>query len=261
MTFLTDQSIYQWPQYYDWTSEGLDHDTFYYLELAKQTGGPVLELGCGTGRVALAIAREGVEVVGLDVEAKMLEYANAKASALGIEDRVTWIHSDMSDFNLSKTFPLIIIPYRSFQHLDTVQMQMNALQAIRHHLDDEGLFAFNLFVPLHAELQSIDNEYAFRGNFSVPGSDEQVDVYDFSEVDYFNQIIQIYRYYERFTHTGKSLERLRTRMKIRYTYPQELEHLLARQGFRVRARYGDFLRGSFHPNSYELIMEAEKNRQ
>lgn len=73
-----DFHTYDWPDYYDWTSTGLDHDITYYTELAKQQGGPVLELGCGTGRCTLAIAREGIPVVGLDLSEPMLKRAEKR---------------------------------------------------------------------------------------------------------------------------------------------------------------------------------------
>lgn len=255
---MTEQTIYQWPHYYDWTSEGLEHDTSFYVELAKQSGGPVLELGCGTGRISLAIAREGIKVVGLDRELKMLEQAQRKAKAMGLSSMIDWENQDIAHFQLQQKFPLIIIPYRSFQHLCTVSEQTSALHTIHEHLMDTGMLACNIFVPEISKITAMDGLYSYRGTFPVPGSEEKVDVYDMVETDHFNQILQVVRYYERFSQIGISLERLRTQMKIRYIYPGEFTHLLSHTGFRIQARYGDFLQGSFHSHSQELIIVAGK---
>lgn len=256
---MTEQTIYQWPDYYDWTSEGLDHDQTYYVELAKKCGGPVLELGCGTGRITLAIAREGIPVVGLDREHRMLEFAQKKAEAMQLTHHVRWELADMAQFQLDEQFPLILIPYRAFQHLCTIQEQVACLKLIRQHLQKDGLLAFNLFVPHQDHLQAIDGTYGFRGTYPVPGTEEIIDVSDFTEVDYYTQVIRVLRYYERYDSHGRLQEKLRTQMKFRYTYPSELTHLLCLTGFKVLARYGTFQQSYFHSQSEELIVEAGLN--
>lgn len=251
------QTLYDWPEYYDWTSEGLANDVNYYTELAKRTGGPVLELGCGTGRVSLAIAREGIQVFGIDQSDSMLTQAKRKAMDLGLNGRVQWIQANMAEFKLDQKFPLIIIPYRSFLHLTTVREQILTLQRIRKHLLDQGLFAFNVFVPDPEEM-AMEGTQRFRGAFPIPGTGETVEIYDTTTFDHFHQLAYVQRYYERFSKEGVSLERIRTQMKFRYIYPTELEHLLTLCGFRIVKRYGTFSGEVFHAESKELIIEAKK---
>lgn len=250
--------MYDWPEYYDWTADGLANDVNYYTDLAKQTGGPVLELGCGTGRVSLAIAREGIRVVGLDQSESMLTQARKKANDLGFHDRIEWIHENMSKFQINEKFPLIIIPYRSFLHLTSVREQILTLQRIRNHLTNNGLFAFNIFVPRLVEMVSIEGSKQFQGEFSIPGTDESVEIYDTTTFDHFHQLGYVQRYYERFSKEGVSIERIKTAMKFRYIFPTELEHLLTLCGFRIVKRYGTFTREVFHAESKELIIEAKK---
>lgn len=252
-------SAYQWPDYYDWTSPTENEDVLYYVELAKETGGPVLELGCGTGRCSLAIAREGIEVVGLDLSREMLNRAKQKADEFGLSQRVTWIEADMSNFSIpDKTFPLVIIPYRSFLHLLTVKDQLNALKCIRSHLQDGGMLALNVFVPHVDQLVDIDRKYQYRGCFPIPGTEEKVEIYDFTEVDPFYQLCHITRYYERFDGQGKMLERIKTHLHLRYIFPTELSLLLALCGFKIVNRYGSFAKDEFDRHSDELIIEAIK---
>ncbi|RAL24310.1 class I SAM-dependent methyltransferase [Thermoflavimicrobium daqui] len=256
---MEQNSMYDWPDYYDWTSTGLDHDITYYVELAKQYGGPVLELGCGTGRCTLAIAREGIPVVGVDISANMLERAQQKAESLGLAHQVEWIESDMAKLDLKeRRFPLIIIPYRSFSHLIQVQDQLATLKRIYRHLSNDGLFAMNIFSPQMDQLIDIDGKYAFRGTFPIPGGREEVEVYDYTEVDSFYQILYVIRYFEHFDEHGKSLCRIKSDMRIRYTFPVELSHLLALCGLRIENRFGSFYRAPFDHRSEELIIEAKK---
>ncbi|MDQ0418924.1 ubiquinone/menaquinone biosynthesis C-methylase UbiE [Croceifilum oryzae] len=250
---------YDWPDYYDWTSNGLDHDTTYYTELAKASGGPVLELGCGTGRVTVAIAREGFPIIGIDNSHEMLLRAEQKAQSLGVSSNVQFIEEEMQDFELPDSrFPLAIIPYRSFMHVTHVEEQIKTLENIYRHLTDDGVLAFNVFVPFMDQLVEMDGKRQFRGTFPVPGTEDEIELYDFTEIEPFHQLINITRYMERFDHTGKSLERIRTMLEIRYSFPTELFHLLKSCGFRVTQTYGTFYRNPFSHQSEELIIEARK---
>jgi ubiquinone/menaquinone biosynthesis C-methylase UbiE len=255
---LNEVSAYSLPEYYDWISTGLDGDIAYYVGLAQKSGGPVLELGCGTGRCSLAIARTGIEVTGLDLSPEMLHRARKKAAEMGVSDRIRWVEGNMSHFDLGKRFRLIIIPYRSFLHLMTVREQLAALAAIRRHLEEDGLFAFNIFVPKVSDLAAQDRRMAYRGTFPVPGTDHLVEVHDWTEFDHFLQRARVIRYLERFDGEGRSLERLRTVFWFRYVYPTELFHLLRVAGFQVVNRYGDFKGRPFDRQSSELVVEAKK---
>ncbi|MFD1428167.1 class I SAM-dependent methyltransferase [Kroppenstedtia sanguinis] len=255
---MLQDHMYQWPDYYDWTSEGLDGDVTYYVDLAMKAKGPVMELGCGTGRCSLGMAQHGVEVVGVDKQPEMLAVAEKKATEMGLSNRCQWICEDMSTLNLKRRFKLVVIPYRSFLHLLHVRDQVAALQVIRHHLEDGGCLAFNVFVPEIPQLVEEEGRLVHRGVFSVPGTYQTVEVYDYTEFDHFRQQADVIRYYERYEKDGRLLERLRTRFSMRYVFPTELFHLLRLTGFEVVGCYGDFRREPFGPESTELVIEATK---
>lgn len=255
---MSEVSMYAWPDYYDWTSEGLEGDITYYTDLAQASGGPVLELGCGTGRCSLAIARTGKEVVGIDLSPEMLKRAREKAEAMGLDDRTQWVEASMTTFELDRRFPLVIIPYRSFLHLMTVKEQLAALKRIRQHLHPGGMLALNVFVPSLVELHEIEGKNVHRGTFPIPGTAECVEVHDITEHDPFRQWVRVIRFYERYDESGRLLERLRTVFQLRYIFPTELFHLLRLAGFQIVGRYGTFDRGQFDHRSTELIVEAKK---
>src|ERR1041385_1415242 len=110
----------------DWEGE-ID----FYRELArevKQRGGWILEVACGTGRITIRLAQEGVKVVGLDLSAEMLSVAQSKNTD------VRWVQGDMRTFDLNETFDLIIVPAHSFQFMLTTADQVKALITFKQHL-------------------------------------------------------------------------------------------------------------------------------
>ena len=126
-----------------------------YAHFAIESGGPVLELGVGTGRVAIPTARLGVDVAGVDSSAAMLEVAARKLAALNPppSGKLELVQGDMRDFDLRddngdrRKFPLATIPFRGFLALMTADDQIRALRNIRRHLTPDGLLVFNIFVP------------------------------------------------------------------------------------------------------------------
>ncbi|WP_027415588.1 class I SAM-dependent methyltransferase [Aneurinibacillus terranovensis] len=251
---------YDWTDYYDIVSNGLEHDIEFYTELAGNVGGPVLDLGCGTGRISIPVARTGTNVVGVDSSGRMLEKARMKAKLMKVEDKINFVEGDMRTFELRQVFSMAMIPYRSFLHLLTVKDQMIALRQIRKHLSEEGLLALNIFVPTIRSLYEQDEKSSTRGIYEIPGSDDRLVVWDYTRYDHFQQIAEIIRQYERVDSSGVVLQRVVAPFHIRYIYPAELHHLLRLVGFSIVGRYGDFKKGTFGPESTELVIVAKNLR-
>jgi SAM-dependent methyltransferase len=124
-------------------------DLPFYLDLAAQTAGPILEVACGTGRVLLPIARRGVEIHGMDNSRPMLQILEKHLAREphGVRQRVTLHEGDMRDFRLGAQYPLVIIPFRPMQHMHTVADQVSALTSAASHLSESGILAFDVFYP------------------------------------------------------------------------------------------------------------------
>ena len=124
-------------------------DVDFFVELAREHGGPVLELASGTGRVALALAAAGSTVTGLELSPAMLRRAQANRDGLAAEvrERATFVRGDMRSFDLGAAFALVIVPFRGFQGLMTPQDQRDCLESVRRHLAPGGLFVVDLFDP------------------------------------------------------------------------------------------------------------------
>jgi SAM-dependent methyltransferase len=235
-------------------------DAEYFVKAAIASGGPVLELGCGTGRLLLQTAKAGIEVTGLDLSPTMLGMCREKlqAETEAVRSRVSLIEGDLRTFKLKKRFTLITIPFRPFQHLLTVPDQLACLERIRLHLAPDGRFILDLFNP-SLEILLADE------NGREAGEPETIVLLDGRKVrrqqivrskDLLNQIIRSELVYE-ITHPDGREERLIQPLALRYLFRWEAEHLLARSGFKVEHVYGDFEKHPFSANQHsELILEA-----
>jgi SAM-dependent methyltransferase len=143
---MAGQSLYDDPALYDLVMPPDGSEAFYLAEAQEHGDGPVLELACGTGRVAIPIARSGREVVGVDASPAMLAAAAEKAVAAGVA--LTLVEGDMRRFDLGgRRFPLIFMARNSLLHLHTPEEFKACLTGVRQHLAPDGVFAFDVFVP------------------------------------------------------------------------------------------------------------------
>ena len=230
-------------------------DIGFYVEEAKATRGPVLELGSGTGRILLPIARAGGTIVGLDSSSNMLERCRQKlaAESAAVRGRVTLQQRDIHDFDLGERFPLIIAPFRVVQHLTTVDDQLRFLAAVARHLAPNGRFAFDVFNPYFAKLVEADGvEREDTPAQRLPDGRTLRRAYRIARVRWVDQVSdsELIYYVD-----GK---RYVQAFEMRWYLAAELQHLLARSGFRVRAMYGDFARGPVVDGCPELVVLAEK---
>jgi SAM-dependent methyltransferase len=237
-------------------------DAAFYVEAAREAGGPVLEVGCGTGRVLVPTARAGVEIVGLDLSEPMLDVCRERLDRepADVQARVQLVVADMRAFELGRTFPLVTIPFRPFQHLTAVADQFACLATIRRHLAPGGLLVFDLFNPSLEALTSDDvgEELGEEPPFTTPDGRRVVRRHRIVARDRFNQINQSELIYY-VTHPDGRKERLVHAFPMRYLFRFEAEHLLVRSGFEVEHLYADFDRspyGSSYPG--ELIFVARK---
>ncbi len=237
-------------------------DAPFFVEAARETGGPVLELGCGTGRVLLPTARAGVEITGLDLSPSMLEVCRRKLEQepAKVRARVSLVEADMRSFEIPGCFQLATLPFRPFQHLLTVEDQLACLGCIHRHLGEGGRVIVDLFNPkLDSLIQTNFGEVLMtEPEFTTPDGRKVVRQHTVVGRDLFNQVNHVELIYQ-ITHPDGSQERLVQAFPMRWFYKFEMEHLLARCGFQVEQVYADYdksLYGSKYPG--ELIFVARK---
>jgi SAM-dependent methyltransferase len=239
-------------------------DIDFFVEAAKAAGGPVLEVGCGSGRVLIPIARAGVEITGLDLSPAMLDVCRERlvSEPPDVQARVQLVPGDMRNFDLGRTFRLATIPFRPFQHLTTVDDQFACLNAIRRHLDEDGILILDLFNPSLDGLAkvAIGEEIDEGPEFSAPGGLRIFRRHKIVATDRHNQLNHIELIYY-VTYPDGRQERLVHSFAMRYLFRFEAEHLLARAGFAVEHLYAGYDKspyGSIYPG--ELIFVARKIR-
>jgi SAM-dependent methyltransferase len=237
-------------------------DVAFFVDAATKSNGLVLEIGCGTGRILIPTARAGVEIVGLDLSARMLAVCRERLrqEEETVQSRVELVEGDMRAFDLGKTFALITIPFRPFQHLLTVSDQLFCLASIRRHLIDGGTLVLDLFNPSLDMLGSprTGMEYGDEPEFITPEGDRVLRRHRTVACDRFEQVNQFELIYY-VTHPDGVTERLVHAFPLRYIFRFEAEHLLARSGFEVEHVYANYEMapyGSKYPG--ELIFVARK---
>ena len=181
-----------WADVYDSIYAYVREDIPFYVQEAMRSGGPVLELGCGTGRVTVPIAKSGVDSVGLDNSEGMLEIARSKARLLETgQGKIDLRSGDMRDFSLGRTFPLAIIPFRGFLALLSVEDQVRCLTIIREHLEPDGRLIFNIFVP-DPQMLVEDEDAAFHlRDVTDPDTGRTFVLWQQTGVDTFNQVLSV----------------------------------------------------------------------
>ena len=230
-------------------------DIAFYVSEAKAAKGLVLELGCGTGRVLLPIARAGCPIVGLDRSIAMLDAcaAQLKHEPLGVQEAVRLEQRDITDFDLHQRYPLIIAPFRVVQHLITIDDQLRFLAAVGRHLGRTGRLIFDVFNPWFAKMVAADGtEHEDTPLQTLPDGRTLRRTARVLRVRWVDQVSETELIYYV---DGK---RYVQAFEMRWFLRAELEHLLARAGFRVREMYGDFARGPVVDGCSDLVVVAER---
>ena len=139
--------------FYDPWSRSVTEDVDFYVEQALASGGPVVELAVGTGRIALPIAQAGVRVIGVDTSPEMLAVAQAAAESAGVGELVDLRLGDLREPPVPERVPLVICPFRSLLHMETEAEKLRALEAARGLLEAGGRFTFDVFSPSREDIE------------------------------------------------------------------------------------------------------------
>lgn len=242
-------------RYYELDHADYTADIPFYQDLARQAGEPVLELGCGAGRVLIPLAEAGITITGVDLAPRMLARAEEKARAAGVSGRVTLIQADMRRLDLPMRFRLAFCALNTLMHLEDIEDQIAVLESARRHLIQGGILAVDLPNPhlsLHNEERTplvLDKELvepetghrilklvSYRSDTALQISDITI-IYD--EVDAAGQV-----------------QRTLVPMRMRWIYPYELRLMLEIAGFRLDQLYGSYELDPFSAGSERLIAVA-----
>jgi SAM-dependent methyltransferase len=252
-----------WAPWYDLIQTGLPGEAEFYVYEAALRRVPTLELGCGTGRIAIPMAMSGVDVTGLDNSPAMLELCAEKLACVApVKGRLRLAEADMRAFRLRRKFGLIVMPYRAFMHCLTPDEQLACLHCVREHLAEGGECILNVWAatpgalgPLRGQarggrLRKMGTHTATRGRATL------THYADTWRDDHTQLLHETHRVVEK---SAGGRVRLDERMTLTRAWitPREMAHLAARAGFRVRAVHGSFDGEPFGPESTEMIWRLE----
>lgn len=218
----------------------------FYLDLARNTGNPILEAACGTGRIALPLSREGFEVTGIDSSEPMLQWAKKKSKGTSLN----LILADCQSFDLKRKFQLIYMTGNAFQALLTPEAQTNFLSKIKEHLLKDGTFAFDTRFPCHKELSESQKEEFWHSYINPKGQCVRVSGYQI--YDPSKQIVE-YTTFRRWKDEFFVEHLRKTKINLRFTFPTELKALLEDHGFRIEKIFGDWEGSKLTEESKKII--------
>jgi SAM-dependent methyltransferase len=209
---------------YDPWSASVVEDVGFYLEEARRSGGPVLELGVGTGRIAVPIAAEGIRVIGVDSSRAMLDVCARRAALAGVE--VDLRVGDLRRPPVGERLPLVIAPFRSLLHMHTDKDRRAVLGSARDLLVPGGRFVFDVFAPGKEDIEQTHDQWLER----EPG------IFERALWDEKRRTLTL-------TVRGDDAQ---TTMKVSWLPPEEWRRLLEAAGFEIEAWYGWFDRTPYN---------------
>ena len=235
---------------YDGMNTDLTDLKFYKKWLPKNKNTKILELCCGTGRLTLPIAKNGYTIVGVDITRSMLEKARKKASEGGLE--VEFIEADIRTLELTEKFDLIFIPFNSIHHLYQNKDLFQALNVVKYHLKENGLFLLDCFNPnIQYIVESEKQEKKIAKYITEDG--RTIEIKQKMRYESNTQINRIEWHY----YINDKFDSIQN-MDMRLYFPKELDAYLKQNGFSIIQKFGDFKEQEFNDSSEKQIFVCNK---
>jgi ubiquinone/menaquinone biosynthesis C-methylase UbiE len=240
-------------RFYDIEHNNLRGDLLMYENLARHCGSPVLELGCGTGRVALHLASAGFEVTGLDASPAMMALAREKLARAGLAKRVRLLEADLVDLALDQQFAMAILAINTFMHFLTIADQVRVLTAARRHLKPGSLLIIDL--PRPDPSLDLGEPLTLNQAFTDPASGKLILKLVTATLDPATQTRHLVLAYDETDATG-IVRRTMASFQVHYFFRYEVELLLDKAGFAVEALYGSYDLDPYESEGERMIFVA-----
>ncbi len=249
-------------RYYDLTHTSLTADIPLVLALAQEVNGPVLELGCGTGRLLLPLARAGYETTGVDHSPAMLarlQQKLAKESPL-VQSKVHVVPGDMANLPLPENgrFALALIPYNTLMHLPEEKLT-RVLQGIGRFVRPGGCLFIDLANPFAVAQTPNDRMLTLEAVVTDPETQDTVLQMAGNWLDETAQQLHITWIYDATPAAGGPIHRTVAQTVYHYFYPHQIEIALQEAGFQLKALWGDYNKTAFDEESDRLLVVAVKS--
>jgi SAM-dependent methyltransferase len=228
---LDDSSVrdYIAPELYGTVYGWWRDDIPFYVAQARAAAGPVLEVGCGTGRVHLPLLEAGVDADGFDLHPGFLEVLRRDAAARGLAPRV--VQADMRDFTMPRRYALIVIPFRAFLHNLSHADELRTLRCCREHLERGGRLVLDLFHVTFSRLVEPEDSWRFEKRFADPATGAPLELWSRQRRDLVRQTMHADMELRRLDDAGRVLGTHPHSVDLRWIYRDEMELLLRTAGF------------------------------
>jgi SAM-dependent methyltransferase len=244
--------------YYDLIHGSLEEDWPMWQFLTQDLSGPILEIGCGSGRLLFPLAQAGHSLTGLDLSEVALRKARTKLEAGGLTEQVTLVQADMRHFDLpDQTFELAIMALNTFMHCHTTADQLATLQAIHRHLNPGGQLAIDLFYPDPIMLAEVDGRLYFETEIQDETTGHIIQWYWQHDIDLAQQMRHLTYILDAIDQQG-NVRRVTIPFSLRFLYRFEMELLLKMTGFEPETIYGSYDFEPFRSTSPRMIVLANK---
>jgi SAM-dependent methyltransferase len=242
---------------YDLEHNEFDADIDLLLNFAQVVGDPILEMGCGSGRVMIPLAEAGFNVTGLDNSRPMLQRAEQAIAEAGVSNRITLFEGDMRDADKTPggPFGLVIFSLNSLMHLTTVDNQRAALVAARNALDPKGQLIIDTMNPSVEQLGHLMNGPHLEGSWTLPDG-STIDKWSHRRHSGTPQVMDTLLWYDRTAPDG-TLTRTRSSFPLRYVHASELALMLELSGFIEPVFYGSYDLDPYDNDAERLFVTAE----
>ena len=239
---------YKDPAGYDALYNDYVEDLAYIEEAASGADGPVIELACGTGRLAIPMARRGYQIIGVDIHEGMLALARQKTEQEKLD--IAFYRQDCTELALNLKAPLIYMTGNSFQHFLTNDSQNALFESVKRHLQPHGHFIFDTRNPLLGELAEVYEHITQKKAGSMMRMEMETEVYNpVTQILHCTTVIETVEEGE-VAHVEKSS------ISLRYTYPQELLRLIEEHDFELVSLFGDWKKAAFSKDSTSMVVHC-----
>ena len=241
-------------QFYDLEYSVFDADLDMYRQFAERARGPILELGCGTGRVLEAFDDIDYPIVGIDTSVAMLDIARSR-----ISENVTLVQRDMRRSDEDPVLPhgpfsFVLSAINTFLHLPDVRSQIETLESVRRVTAPGGIMLLDLFVPDPVFISRLNGQLTLEFHHEFENGD-RLDKWVARTHDLATQLIQTTVYFD-VTNANGTVQRLVDHYSTRYVHLYELEHLLSRTGWDLVSLFGNYDLEPFGSDSDRILALA-----
>lgn len=234
-------------------------DVDFYVDMVTSLKGPVLEAGCGTGRILVSIASKGINITGLDLSKDRLKICQSKIKRLMLKsDKTPFLYNlNMTDFRIPQKFAVVIVPFRGIQFVTDPEEQINAMKSFARHLKPGGYLMLDLFNPSIKMLADNSMYKSLRTSYRGEKGEEILVIERVTSRNYVTQTITIEEKYV--VNFKEEILSFTNSYSMRYSFRFEIEYQLRLAGFAITETFSDFRRrpwGDGYPK--DIIIIAQK---